>query len=216
MSTLPLTFYTNPMSRGRMVRWMLEECAASYETVVLDYGTSMKEAAYLAVNPMGKVPAIRHGEVVVTETAAICAYLADQFPLRQLAPALSSPDRGSYYRWLFYAAGVVEPAVTAKALGLLAPEDKRVMAGYGSYDDVIRVLEMVTTQAVRQGGHVCGKHFTAADLYLASQLGWGMRFDIIEKKPVFEDYVHPLMQRPAKLRADELDTALLPPSGPQA
>src|SRR3546814_798624 len=107
-----LVFYTNPMSRGRIARWMLEEVGQPYRTQVLDYGTTMKAPEYLAVNPMGKVPAIQHGATVVTEAAAICAYLADAFPDAGLAPPLK--DRGAYYRWMFYAAGPVESAVTNK------------------------------------------------------------------------------------------------------
>ena len=124
-----LTFYTNPMSRGRIVRWMLEEVGHPYETVVLDYGTTMKAADYLAKNPMGKVPAIDHCGVVVTEAAAICAYLADAYPDAGLAPPPGSTRRGPYYRWLFFAAGPVEAAGTAKSLGLHAPPDKKAMAG---------------------------------------------------------------------------------------
>ena len=112
-----LTFYTNPMSRGRIVRWMLEEVGQPYQTVLLDYGTTMKAPAYLAINPMGKVPAIRHGDTVVTEGGAICAYLADAFPEADLAPPVSSRLRGSYYRWLFYAAGPVEQATSIQAMG---------------------------------------------------------------------------------------------------
>ena len=204
-----LTFYTHPMSRGRTVRWMLEECGATYETVPLEYGSTMKAPEYLAINPMGKVPAIRHNDTVITETAAICAYLADLLPLRQLAPSTNNPERGSYYRWLFFAAGVVEPAAVAKSMGLLAPEDKRLVADYGSFDDVMRVLEMTTAQAVKQGGYLCARHFTAADLYLASQLDWGMRFGTIDKRQAFADYIGPLLQRPAKQTADALDDALL-------
>ena len=106
--TAPITLYTHPMSRGRTARWMLEECGATYDTVVLDYGTSMKAPAYLAINPMGKVPALTHGDIVVTEQAAICAYLADLFPEKKLAPAVGSPQRGAYYRWLFFAAAPLE------------------------------------------------------------------------------------------------------------
>src|SRR3546814_5230664 len=119
-----LTFYTNPQSRGRIARWMLEEVGEPYDTVILDYGTTMKDADYLAINPMGKVPAIKHGDTIVTEAGAICAYLADAFPDKGLAPPLADPRRGPYFRWLFFAAGCVEPAVTSKALGLLAPADR--------------------------------------------------------------------------------------------
>jgi glutathione S-transferase len=201
-----ITFYTNPMSRGRIVRWMLEEVGEAYETVLLDYGTTMKSADYLAVNPMGKVPAIKHGDTVVTEGAAICAYLADVFPDKGLAPDPGSRLRGPYYRWLFFAAGPVEAAVTGKALGLLAPEDKKAMAGYGSFDETMNALE----QAVNQSPYICGDQFTAADVYVGSQIGWGMMFGTIDKRPAFEDYFERLQTRPAARRAAELDDAAMP------
>ena len=207
-----LTFYTNPMSRGRIVRWMLEEIGEPYETVVLDYGTTMKSPDYLAVNPMGKVPAIRYGDTIVTEGAAICAFLADMFPDRGLAPPSGNPTRGPYYRWLFFAAGPVEAAVTAKSLGLLAPADKKAMAGYGSFEEAIDCLEV----AVRDGPYICGEQFTAADVYVGSQIGWGMMFGSIDKRPVFEDYVGRIRSRPAAIRANEIDEALTPRPEPQA
>lgn len=199
-----LTFYTNPMSRGRIVRWMLEEVGEPYETVLLDYGTTMKSPDYLAVNPMGKVPTIKHGDAVVTEAAAICAYLADAFPRAGLAPPPA--ERGAYYRWLFFGAGPVEAVVTAKALGLLAPEDKKAMVGYGSYEDVLNALE----RAVSGREYIAGERFSAADLYVASQLGWGLMFGTIEKRPAFEDYVARMDSRPAAKRANQLDDAAMP------
>jgi glutathione S-transferase len=203
--SVSLIFYTNPMSRGRIARWMLEEVGCSYETVLLDYGTSMKSADYLAVNPMGKVPAIRHGDTVVTEAAAICAYLADAFPDIGLAPPPGDPKRGSYYRWLFFGAGPVEAAVTAKSLGLLAPPDKAGQAGYGTFDDVVATLE----RAVGEGPYLCGEQFTAADVYLGSQIGWGMMFGTLPKRPAFEVYFDRISQRPANARARALDDALM-------
>jgi glutathione S-transferase len=202
----PLTFYTNPMSRGRIARWMLEEAACSYETVVLDYGTTMKGADYLAVNPMGKVPAIRHGSQVVTEGAAICAYLADAFPDAGLAPPPGNPTRAPYYRWLFFGAGPLEAAVTAKALGILAPADKSAMVGYGSYEDTLRALETAVSGA---GPYLCGEQFTAADVYLGSQIGWGLQFGTVERRPAFEDYWARISDRDAYRRATEIDDALL-------
>ena len=200
-----LTFYTNPMSRGRIARWMLEEVGAPYETVILDYGTTMKGADYLAVNPMGKVPAIKHGDTVVTEAAAICAYLADAFPDKGLAPPHGSPERGPYYRWMFFAAGPVESAVTGKSLGLLAPAEKKMMAGYGSFEETIDALE----QAVSGSDYICGGQFTAADVYVGSQIGWGTMFGTIEKRPAFEAYTGRLFQRPASVRAREIDDAIV-------
>ena len=205
MADTSLTFYTNPMSRGRIVRWMLEEIGHPYETVLLDYGTTMKGPEYLAINPMGKVPAIKHCDTVVTEAAAICAYLADVFPDAGLAPPSGNPRRGPYYRWLFFAAGPVEAAVTAKSLGLLAPTDKKMMAGYGSFEETIDTLE----HALRPGPYICGDHFSAADVYVGSQIGFGMMFGSIEKRPIFEDYFGRIVARPAAVRANQIDDGLI-------
>jgi glutathione S-transferase len=199
-----LVFYTNPMSRGRIVRWMLEEVGVSYRTEVLEYGTSMKSPEYLAINPMGKVPALRHGEQIVTECAAICAYLADAFPEAGLAPAPQA--RGAYYRWLFFFAGPVEAAISNKALGLEVPADKRATVGYGSFADVIDVME----HAVTGNGFIAGERFSAADVYCGSHIGWGLQFNTIESKPAFKDYWGRIRDREALKRANELDDALLP------
>ncbi len=199
-----LVLYTNPMSRGRIARWMLEEVGATYRTEVLDYGTTMKAPAYLAVNPMGKVPAIRHGDTVVTECAAICAYLADAFPQAKLAPAL--PDRGSYYRWLFFAAGPLEAVIADRSLGVEVPADKQMMVGYGSYAHVMDTLE----KAVSAAPYVAGDSFTAADVYVGAHISWGLQFGTVEKRPAFEAYWKRLETRPAHLRATELDDADMP------
>ena len=199
-----LHFHTNPMSRGRIARWMLEEIGAPYETHLLDYGTTMKAPEYLAINPMGKVPAIKHGSTVVTECAAICAYLADAFPQAGLLPPLDA--RGDYYRWLFFAAGPVESAVTNKALGVVVPPEKRGMAGYGSFEETIDALE----RAVTGKQFIAGNRFSAADVYVGSQISWGMMFGSIDKRPAFEAYVGGLMARPASVRARAMDDALIP------
>lgn len=204
-----LTLYTNPMSRGRIARWMLEEVGASYETRVLDYGTSMKDAAYLALNPMGKVPALVHGETVVTEAAAICAYLADAFPAAGLAPATDDPARGTYYRWLFFAAGPYEAAFGDRALGVFVPQEKRSMVGYGCLDDVVAALEGL----LAKGPYVLGERFSAADVYIGSQIGFGLQFGMIEPRAAFTDYWQRLAPRPARRRATELDDALMPQQG---
>jgi glutathione S-transferase len=202
-----LVFYTNPMSRGRIVRWMLEEVGQPYETHLLDYATTMKAPDYLAINPMGKVPAIRHGDTVVTECAAICAYLADAFPQAGLAPPPGNHLRGPYYRWLFFAAGPVEAAASNKALGVVVPEGRERMMGYGTYADAMNTLE----SAVSLGAYVAGETFTAADLYLGAHLGFGMQFGTIEKRPAFEAYWQRVSNRPAALRAKAIDDALVPP-----
>ena len=136
-----LVFYTNPMSRGRIVRWMLEEIGEPYRTEIIEFGPAMKSPEYLAVNPMGKVPAIRHGDTVVTETGAICAYLADAFPQAGLAPAPGSRERGSYYRWLFFGAGPVDGAIVNKSLGFEPPAERQGMVGYGTLAYVLDTLE---------------------------------------------------------------------------
>jgi len=200
-----LVFYTHPMSRGRIARWMLEEVGAPYRAEVLDYATTMKAAEYRAINPMAKVPAIRHGDIVVTETAAICAYLADAFPEAGLAPAPGHKSRGAYYRWLFFGAGPVEAAITNTALGLVVPEGKQRMAGYGSLAETLDALE----GAVSGGEYLAGQRFTAADLYVASQLGWGMMFGMIDKRPAFEAYVGRMGARPAAVRARQIDDGLI-------
>jgi glutathione S-transferase len=200
----PLTFYTNPMSRGRVARWMLEEVGEPYETVVLDYGTTMKGEEYLAINPMGKVPAIKHGDAIVTETAAVCAYLADAFPEKQLSPPLS--DRAAYYRWLFFTAGPYEAAVTNKALEVSFPDEKKGFVGYGSFEEAVATLE----GALANGPYICGEQFTAADVYIGSQIGWGLMFKSIPERPAFVEYSKRLQSRPAAARARELDDALVP------
>lgn len=199
-----LVFYTNPMSRGRTVRWMLEEVGHPYRTEVLDFGTTMKAPAYLAINPMGKVPAIVHRGQVVTEAAAICAYLADAFPDAGLAPPPG--DRAAYYRWLFFAAGPIEAAVVNTALGVSVPEDRERMVGYGSLPAALDAIET----AVDGRTYIAGDRFTAADLYVGAMLGWGMQFGIIEPRPAFTAYARPLAERPAAIRAREIDDALRP------
>jgi glutathione S-transferase len=199
-----LVFYTHPQSRGRIVRWMLEEIGQPYRTELLDYATTMKAPAYLAINPMGKVPAIRHGDTVVTEAAAICAYLADAFPEARLAPPPGDRLRGPYYRWLFFGAGPLEAAWTNKAMGFVVPPERERMMGYGRFEDVVNALE----RAVARAQYVVGDSFTAADVYLGSGIGFGMQFGTIEKRPAFEQYWQRIGARPAALRAKQIDDAL--------
>lgn len=199
-----LTFYTNPMSRGAIVRWMLEEVGAPYETVLLDYGTTMKAPDYLAINPMGKVPAIKHGEVVVTEVAAICAYLADAFADAGLAPPPGAPERGPYYRWLFFGAGPVEAAIMDRVLGVEIPADKQAMIGYGSYDQVVDLLD----RHVAASEYIAGERFTAADVYLGSHLAWGSQFGTLPKRASFDAYLARVTARPAAQRARDMDEKL--------
>jgi glutathione S-transferase len=200
-----LVFYTNSQSRGRLVRWMLEEVGQPYRTEVLDYSSTMKAPAYLAVNPMGKVPAITHGDAVVTECAAICAYLADAFPQAKLAPPPGHRLRAPYYRWLFFTAGPIEFAVSNKALGFAVPPERERMMGYGNVERALKTLET----AVSQADYLAGDSFTAADLYVGSHLNFNMMFGTIDKRPAFQQYVQRLTARPAFMRAQELDNALM-------
>lgn len=199
---MTLIFYTNPRSRGAIVRWMLEETGAPYETVMLDYGPAMQTPEYLAINPMGKVPAIRLDDQVVTETAAICAFLADAFPAAGLAPPPA--ERAAYYRWLFFGAGPLEAAVTNAALGVEVPEDKRGMVGYGSLGRALDALE----RGVSATDFLAGTRFSAADVYVGSQIGWGLAFGTIEPRPAFRAYWERLADRPARRRAEGLDAGL--------
>ncbi|WP_082547170.1 glutathione S-transferase family protein [Rhizobium sp. Root149] len=198
-----LTLYTNPMSRGRIARWMLEEIGTSYDVVVINYGPEMKADAYRAINPMGKVPALKHGDAVVTECAAICAYLADAFPEARLAPP--TDQRADYYRWLFFAAGPLEAAITNQSLGFVVPSERQGSVGYGSYDAVLNALEA----HLAQREYIAGSSFSAADVYVGSHLMWGLQFGTIEKRGVFESYVDRLAPRAAHVRATELDDALI-------
>ncbi|QDZ06333.1 glutathione S-transferase family protein [Sphingomonas panacisoli] len=198
-----LILYTNPMSRGRIARWALEEVGARYEVRVMNYADSMKGDDYLSINPMGKVPALQHNGSVITECAAICAYLGDAFPDAGLAPAAA--DRADYYRWLFFAAGPVEAAVTNKNAGFIPSDEQGRMFGYGSYDQAIDVLEA----AVAKHDYIAGDAFTMADVYVGSQVIWGTQFGTIPQRDAFKAYADRLTSRDAYKRAGELDDALM-------
>jgi len=200
-----LTFYTHPMSRGRIVRWMLEETGVPYRTELLDYATTLKSADYLAINPMGKIPALTHRGVVITETAAICAYLADAFPEKGLAPPVGAPERGAYYRWLFFAAGPVESAVMNAAAGFQAKPEQSRMLGYGSMETLTAAL----AAKLEDGGYLAGGAFSAADVYLGSQLGWGLQFKALTPHPAFDRYLALVRDREAYRRAVKIDEDLM-------
>lgn len=199
-----LTLYTHPMSRGRVVRWMLEEVGADYTVKPLEFGGDMKGPEYLAINPMGKVPAIKHGDVVVTEVAAICAWLADRFPEKNLAPGLHAPERGGYYRWLFFMAGPFEMASSAIAYDWRIDSSNEQAVGCGPVNDSIKVLE----QALAKTPYICGDQFTAADVLVSSYLWWEMMQENIPRLDVFREYTDRLASRPAARRANALDDEL--------
>lgn len=200
MSSPRITFYSNPQSRAAVIHWMLEELGEPYETVYLNYQGAMKTPEYLQINPMGKVPAIVHDEQIVTEGAAICAFLADQYPQKKLAPAMDSPQRGTYFRWLFFAAGPLEEAITMKSLGMPIPADKSPMLGFGTLERTVDVLE----QAVSDTTWICGEQFTAADVYVGSAIRFYMQFGVLEPRPAFKAYVERLDARPAYQRSVQI------------
>jgi glutathione S-transferase len=191
-----LVFYSSPMSRGRIVHWMLEEVGAPYRFEVVNLETQdQKTPTFLAINPMGKVPAILHRGTVVTECGAICAYLADAFPAARLAPPTDSPLRGTYYRWLFFGGNCVEAAVIDRMLSRPTPSRPGAV-GYGSYEDTIATL----AKALSPGPYILGAQFSAADVYIGSQIAFGMMVKALEPQPVFNDYVNRLQARPAYKR----------------
>jgi glutathione S-transferase len=197
-----LIFYTNPQSRGRIIRWMLEELGQPYETEIIQY-QDLRNEAYLAVNPMGKIPAIKHRGHVVTECAAICAYLTDVFPQAGLGPR--DDERADYYRWLFYAAGPLEAAVSNQAMGWIPTPERERMFGYGNFDKVVAVLDELFSLR----DYVCGERFTAADVYVGSQIMFPLQFNMLPEKESFLRYRDRLQARPAFKRAAEIDDKLI-------
>ncbi len=197
-----LTFYTHPYSRGRVARWMLEETGLPYQEVILEYGTTMKSPEYRAVNPMGKVPALRQGATVITENAAICLQLAELVPEKGLLPPPGSAARGECYRWVLFAAGPLEAFITDRRHGTLAPA---MEAGYGTAEDLLHTLEA----AVTGKRHLVGDAFTVADLYVAAVLSYYIRVGELEARPAFEAYLAPHLQRAAAVRANARDDALV-------
>lgn len=200
-----LTLYTNPMSRGRIARWMLEELGEPYDTVVLPFGPGMNTPAYLALNPMGKVPTLVNDGHVITECAAICTWAAQAFPDR----GLMAQDSASFYRWMFFAAGPLEAAVVDTSFGWKAPSPRdEGRLGYGSLDRVLRTL----SGHLQQHPYIADDRFTAADVYVGAQVGWGLRFGTLPATEALTAYWARLKDRPAHLAATALDDARMPPA----
>lgn len=200
----PVVLYYNPMSRARIVHWLLEELGVPYRLELLSFDKhEHKTPQFLAINPMGKLPTISDNGVVVTEAAAICTYLADNYPRAQLAPALHDPARGTYLRWLFFGAGCVEPAMVDRMFSRAAV-DRPSTLGYGSYENVMDTLE----GALKPGPFILGDRFSAADVYIGSQIGWGLMTKSVEPRPTFLSYVARNAERPAFKRFAAQSSAL--------
>jgi glutathione S-transferase len=199
-----LTLYHGSPSRSSIVLWMLEEIGEPYDVHLLSFEKGENRAPdYLAVNPMGKVPALRHGDTVITEVAAICTYLADEFPDAKLNVPVGTPQRGVYLKWLFFGPGCLEAAVIDRA----APrkeEPRRAMLGYGDFDTTMNVV----AAAVAKGPYLMGEQFTAADVVIGSNIRWGVMFKMIPERPEFSAYAARLGARPAAQRADARDKAM--------
>lgn len=205
-----LVLYTNPMSRGSIAHYMLEEVGQPYRTEMLDLQKDENKAPeFLKLNPMGKVPTLLHRGIVITEGAAICAYLADAFPAAGLAPDLSDPARGTYLRWLFFGAGCLEPALVDRICARPAP-DRQGMLGYGSYADTMNALE----RAVAPGPFILGEKFTAADVYIGSEISWGLMTKSLEPRQAFREYHERITERPAFKRFSAQIAPLPPPAAP--
>ena len=199
-----LIFYTNPQSRGRIVRWMLEEVGQPYETEVIPY-EEMKSERYLAIHPLGKVPALAHNGHVLTECAAICTYLADVFPEAMLGPRADE----NYYRWLFYAAGPLEAAISNQAMGWVPTPERERMFGYGNFEKAVAAVDALLSSR----DYVCGDRFTAADVYVGSQIMFPLQFGMLPERDSFLKYRDRLQARDAYKRATDIDEQIIEQMG---
>jgi glutathione S-transferase len=199
-----LTLYHAAPSRSSITRWILEEVGEPYDIHLLNLGTGdNRKPDYLAINPMGKVPALKHGDTVITEAAAICAYLADEFPRAKLNVPIGTPRRGVYLKWLFFGPSCIEAAIMDRTFPR-KEEARRAALGYGDFDTAMDV----TAKAVAKGPYLMGDQFTAADVIIGSTLRWGMMFKMVPERPEFTAYTNRLATRPALQRAEAKDKEL--------
>ena len=200
-----ITFYTNPYSRGKGIRWLLEECGADYEVVPVPYGENgTKSAGFLAVNPMGKLPAVKYGDTVITETAALVVFLAELFPEKNLIPAVGTAERGEFYRWLMFAMHA-EYAFMDKWHGIPETPERKRSIGYGSFDEVVATL----TKFLHGKEYALGDHFTALDLYLSGLIAWGiMRAQVLDMDSELGAFMKRHAARPAFAKSQALDAEL--------
>lgn len=204
-----ITLYSHERTRGDVVHWMLEELGVPYQLEKVEFGRYIKSPQYLSINPMGKVPALKHGDIIITETPAILTYLADTYADKKLIPASGSDQRAAFYRWMFFAAGPLEHATSSTFLGWEAPKrtpigiPAKAFLGYGSLEIVLNALE----KHLSENAYVCGNQFTAVDIYVSSQLTFGTQFTkAYQTRPVFDDYMQRTQGRPAKKRLDAAKT----------
>jgi glutathione S-transferase len=194
---MTITLYHHPYSRAANVIWMLEELGVPYELRFVDIMKgSQKGSDHVALNPMGKVPVVTDGDVVVTEAAAIGLYLADRYSLGKLAPTLDDPARGTYLRWSFFAPSVIEPGMLAKSTGA---QFKPSQAGWGTYEEMLATME----SAIAGRDFVLGDRFSMADCIFGGTVRYMLRFKLLEPRPTFTAYAERLDSRPASKRSDE-------------
>jgi glutathione S-transferase len=199
-----LTLYHAAPSRSSITHWMLEEIGEPYDLHLLNMkNDDQRKPEYLAINPMGKVPALKHGDTVITESAAICTYLADEFPRAKLNVPIGDPRRGVYLKWLFFGPSCIEPAITDRAFPR-KEEARRGALGYGDLDTTMDVV----AKGVAKGPYLLGEQFTAADIVIGSTLRWGTMFKLIPERPEFTAYVARLVERPALQRSEAKDKEL--------
>jgi glutathione S-transferase len=190
-------------SRSSTILWMLEEIGEPYDLHVLDLQKGEQRLPeYLAINPMGKVPALEHDGILVTEVGAICLYLADAYPGAGLAPAIADPLRGPYLRWMFFQGNCLEPAIVDRALK--REPGPPSLVPYGDFDTTVDVV----ARQVAPGPWFHGERFTAADVYLGSAIRWTMQFGLLPERPEFKAYVARLAQRPALRRANARESEI--------
>lgn len=199
-----ITFYTNPRSRGAIVRWMLEECGAEYDVVPVHFGKEMKSEKYLSVNPMGKSPALEVDGKVITETAAILIFLADMYPEKNLIPPVNSLERGEFYRWMFFLVQL-EYAFIDKFFDVPSSEERRRSVGYGDYDTALNTL----TEFLKGKKYVIGNNFTVLDLYFTATLRWAIFVGgMLPNEGILVDYMNQHLTREASVKGKELDQKL--------
>ena len=192
------SLYYCPQTRCRTALWMLEELGVNYQLVPVNIRNEIESEAFASISPMRKVPALRVGDELITETAAICLYLADAHPNAGFAPGANEAGRASLLRWMFFGSAVVEPAAFDKASGRDAPSGA---LGWGNWDRVTATLR----QALEGRDHLVNDRFTAADVVLGATMGFLMNFNMMEKDPVFVSYVERLTSRPAFIKANDID-----------